>query len=62
MNKRLQGSWPILIVAILFFIIPLSTLFKASFDPIFIVVGLFGPIIAGLLIASIINSRKSTSE
>ena len=50
--KNLQGSWPILVFAILFFIIPLSTLFKESFDPVFIVVGLFGPVIAGLLIAA----------
>ncbi len=61
--KRLQGSWPILVFAILFFVIPLSTLFKESFDPIFFVVGIFGPVIAGLLIAAYVGSRrKPTSE
>ncbi len=59
--KNLQGSWPVLVFAILFFIIPLSTLFKESFDPVFIVVGLFGPVIAGLLIAAFIASRRKSA-
>lgn len=56
--KKLQESWPILVFAILFFIIPMSTLFKESFDPVFIVVGIFGPVILGLLIAAFITSRR----
>jgi hypothetical protein len=58
MKPNLNGSWPILIVVILFLVLPLSTL-PGLFDLIFIVLMGIATVIAALVIASLIVGRRN---
>ena len=60
MQKLLKGQWPIMVFALMFFILPLSTI-PGLFDPIFIVLGLFTLVILVLIVASIITIRSKTA-
>jgi hypothetical protein len=55
--KFLRGQWPIMIFALMFFVLPLSTI-PGLFDPIFIVLGGFTFVIIGLIVASLITNRR----
>jgi hypothetical protein len=59
-SLNLNGAWPILIVVILFLVLPLSTL-PGFFDLIFIVLMGIAAVIAVLIIASLITSRRKSS-
>ena len=58
MKLTLPSSWPILIFAILFIVLPLSTI-PGMFDFIFVILGLITVAILALLIWSAISSRRS---
>ena len=58
MKPNLNGSWPILIVVILFLVLPLSTL-PGLFDPIFIVLMGIAAVIAALVIAALVAGRRN---
>ena len=61
-KTTLQGSWPILVVIIMFFILPMSAI-PGLFDFIFAILGLIALVIVGLIIASIVTGlRRSTNE
>lgn len=55
--KNLQGEWPLLVIMIMFFILPMSTI-PGLFDFIFAILGLIALLIIGLIVASIITARK----
>lgn len=59
-HLNLNGAWPILIIVILFLILPLSTL-PGMFDFIFVVLMGIALVIAGLIVASLIASRRQKS-
>jgi hypothetical protein len=59
-NLNLNGAWPILIIVILFLVLPFSTL-PGFFDLIFIVLMGIAAVIAVLIVASLINSRRQKS-
>lgn len=54
---NLNNDWPILVMAILFLTIPLSTL-PGFFDPIFVLIMLIGLGIAGLTVLAIFARRR----
>lgn len=56
-NLNLNGSWPILIVVVLFLVLPLATL-PGLFDPIFILLMVIAAVIAVLVVAALIASRR----
>ena len=58
MKLTLPSSWPILIFAILFVVLPLSTI-PGMFDFIFVILGLITVAILALLIWSAISSRRT---
>ncbi|MGQ9815381.1 MAG: hypothetical protein ACUVR3_09575 [Candidatus Roseilinea sp.] len=55
--KNLQGEWPLLVIMIMFFILPMSTI-PGLFDFIFAILGLIALLIIGLIVASIITARR----
>ena len=57
MKLSLNGSWPILIVVILFLVLPLATL-PGLFDPIFIVLLGIAAVIAVLVVAALVTARR----
>ena len=57
MKLSLNGSWPILIVVILFLVLPLATL-PGLFDPIFIVLLGIAAVIAALVVASLVTAKR----
>jgi lipopolysaccharide export LptBFGC system permease protein LptF len=56
--KQLQGQWPLIVFALMFLVVPLSTLGNGWFEPIFVVLGFFTVIIAVLLVVSIVTSKN----
>ena len=60
--KQLQGQWPLIVFALMFLVVPLSTLGNGWFEPIFVVVGIFTVIIAVLLVASIVTSKNRQNK
>jgi len=60
MKLNLNGSWPILIVVILFLVLPLATL-PGLFDPIFIVLMGISAVIAVLVVAALVTARRKRS-
>lgn len=54
--KQLQGQWPLIVFALMFLVVPLSTLGNGWFEPIFVVLGIFTAAIAVLLVASIVTA------
>lgn len=62
MLKRLNGQWPILVFVLMFLTIPLSTLPGTGiFEFVFAILGLFAIVIAALVIASVVTSRRRDS-
>jgi hypothetical protein len=61
MHKFLKGQWPIMVFALMFFILPLSTI-PGLFDPIFIVLGLFTLVILILIVASLVTGRSQATN
>jgi hypothetical protein len=61
MQKFLKGQWPIMVFALMFFILPLSTI-PGLFDPIFIVLGLFTLVILILIVASLVTGRSQATN
>jgi hypothetical protein len=59
-NLNLNGAWPILIFAILFLILPLSTI-PGLFDPIFIVLMILALAIAALIVWALVATRRKTN-
>lgn len=59
--KNLQGQWPVLVVMIMFFILPMSTL-PGLFDFIFAILGLIALAIVGLIVASIVTARRRSTH
>ena len=57
MKLSLNGSWPILIVVILFLVLPLATL-PGLFDPIFIMLLGIAAVIAVLVVAALVTARR----
>ena len=60
--KQLQGQWPLIVFALMFLGVPLSTLGNGWFEPIFVVLGIFTVIIAVLLVASIVTSKNRQNK
>ncbi len=60
--KQLQGQWPLIVFALMFLVVPLSTLGNGWFEPIFVVLGIFTVIIAVLLVASIVTSKNRQNK
>lgn len=54
--KALRGQWPILVFALMFFVLPMATL-PGLFDAIFIILGGFTFVILGLIVASVVTNR-----
>ena len=59
MKLTLPSSWPILIIAILFLVLPLSTI-PGLFDFIFVILGLITLSIVAMLIWSAVNARRAS--
>ena len=59
MKLTLPSSWPILMFAILFITLPLSTI-PGMFDFIFVILGLLTLATLAMLIWSAVSSRKTT--
>ncbi|BCX03578.1 MAG: hypothetical protein KatS3mg053_1516 [Candidatus Roseilinea sp.] len=55
---NLNGAWPILIFAILFLILPFSTL-PGLFDAVFVVLMGIALAIAALIVAALATSRRN---
>ncbi|MCW1967673.1 MAG: hypothetical protein KIH69_006075 [Anaerolineae bacterium] len=60
--KQLQGQWPLIVFALMFLVVPLSTLGNGWFEPIFVVLGIFTAAIAILLVASIVTARNRQNK
>jgi len=60
--KQLQGQWPLIVFALMFLVVPLSTLGNGWFEPIFVVLGIFTVVIAVLLVASIVTSKNRQNK
>jgi hypothetical protein len=56
-SLNLNGSWPILIVVILFLILPLAAL-PGFFDVVFVLLMAIALVIAVLIVAALVNSRR----
>ena len=59
--KILTGQWPIAVFALMFIVLPLSTI-PGLFDPIFIILGGFTLVILVLIVASLIYSRSTAAN
>ena len=59
--KFLRGQWPIMVFVLMFLVLPLATI-PGLFDPIFIVLGGFTFVILGLIIASLLDSRRKVTD
>ncbi len=59
--KALSGPWPLLVVMLMFFVLPMATI-PGLFDLIFVVLGGFTLVIAGLIIASLAAARRRMSD
>ena len=60
--KQMQGQWPLIVFALMFLVVPLSTLGNGWFEPIFVVLGFFTVIIAVLLVVSIVTSKNRQNK
>ena len=59
--KTLNGQWPVMVFVLMFLVLPLSTL-PGLFDSIFIVLGGFTLVLIGLIIASLVTSRRKATN
>ncbi len=59
--KFLRGNWPILVFAMMFFVLPFSTI-PGMFDLIFVVLGGFTLVIIALIVASLVTSRRQITD
>ncbi len=56
--KFTQGPWPLLIIMLMFFVLPLSTI-PGLFDLVFIVLAGFTVVLIGLLVASVVAGLRA---
>jgi hypothetical protein len=61
MMKSLTGPWPLLVVMLMFFVLPMATI-PGMFDLIFVILGGFTLVILGLIIASLAAARRRVSD
>src|SRR4030095_2843451 len=61
MLNNLQSQWPILVFALMFFVLPMATI-PGMFDAIFIVLGGFTFVILALVVGSLVSSRSKPAH
>jgi hypothetical protein len=61
MQKSLSGPWPLIVVMLMFFVLPMATI-PGLFDLIFVVLGGFTLVIVGLIVASLVAARRRVTD
>jgi uncharacterized membrane protein YkvA (DUF1232 family) len=61
MIKLIKSQWPIMVFALMFFVLPMSTI-PGLFNFIFVILGGFTLVIVGLLIAALVTSKSQVTN
>lgn len=61
MIKLIKSQWPIMVFALMFFVLPMSTI-PGLFNFIFVILGGFTLVIVGLIIAALVTSRSQATN
>jgi hypothetical protein len=61
MIKQINSQWPIIVFALMFFVLPMSTI-PGMFNFIFIILGGFTLVIIGLIIIALVTRKAQASN
>ena len=61
MIKLIQSQWPIMVFALMFFVLPMSTI-PGLFNFIFVILGGFTLVIVGLIIAALVTHKAQAQN
>ena len=61
MLKLIKGQWPIMVFALMFFVLPMSTI-PGLFNFIFVILGGFTLVIVGLIIAALVTNKSQATN
>jgi uncharacterized membrane protein YkvA (DUF1232 family) len=61
MIKLIKSQWPIMVFALMFFVLPMSTI-PGLFNFIFVILGGFTFVIVGLIIAALVTSKSQATN
>ena len=61
MVNLVKGQWPIMVFALMFFVLPMATI-PGLFNFVFVILGGFTLVILGLIIASLAVSRARATD
>jgi uncharacterized membrane protein YkvA (DUF1232 family) len=61
MIKLIKSQWPIMVFALMFFVLPMSTI-PGLFNFIFVILGGFTLVIVGLIIAALVTSKSQATN